>query len=69
MAEYVPRLLNAWLEESLSVDLSIKPGRWKGMRVIRVKIEAQTPDDIMAKSKAFNAMIEAQGYGPGANTK
>lgn len=67
MAEYVPRLLNEWLANSLPVDLTIKAGRWKGLRVIRVTIEAQTPENLMAKSKAFNAMIEAQGYGPGAN--
>ncbi|MDE6346384.1 MAG: hypothetical protein K2L55_06935 [Muribaculaceae bacterium] len=67
MAEYVPRLLNEWLANSLPVDLTIKAGRWNGLRVIRVTIEAQTPEDLMAKSKAFNAMIEAQGYGPEAN--
>lgn len=69
MAEYVPRLLNEWLAESLPVDLTVKAGRWKGLRVIKVTIEAQTPDDLMAKSKAFNAMIEAKGYGPRANQK
>lgn len=69
MAEYVPQLLNDWLTGNLPVDLSVLPGRWKGLRVIRVTIEAQTPEDLMAKSKAFNAMIEAQGYGPDANKK
>lgn len=69
MAEYVPRLLNEWLAECLPVDLTIKAGRWKGLRVIRVTIEGQTQEDVMAKSKAFNAMIEAKGYGPGANKK
>ncbi|MBD5250157.1 MAG: hypothetical protein HDS56_03145 [Barnesiella sp.] len=69
MAGYVPYLLMEWLANSLPVDLTIKAGRWKGLRVIRVTIEAQTPEDLMAKSKAFNAMIEAQGYGPGANKK
>lgn len=67
IAEYVPQKLNEWLANSLPVDLTIKAGRRKGLRVIRVTIEAQTPDDVMAKSKAFNTMIEAQGYGPGAN--
>ena len=64
MAEYVPRLLNEWLANCLPVDLTIKAGRWKGLQVIRVTIEALTTEDLMAKSKAFNSMIEAQGYGP-----
>ena len=68
-AEYVPQLLNDWLAGSLPVDLSVLPGRWKGFRVIRVTIEAQTTENLTAKIRAFNAMIEAQGYGPGANKK
>lgn len=69
MAEYVPQLLGEWFAENLPVDLTIKSGRWKGLRVIRVTIVAQTPGDLMAKSKAFNTMIESKGYGPGANKK
>ncbi len=69
MADYVPQLLNDWLCGNLPVDLSVLPGRWKGFRVVKVTIEAQTREDLRAKIKAFNAMIEAKGYGPGANKK
>lgn len=60
MAEYVPQLLNDWLTGSMPVDLSVLPGRWKGFRVIRVIIEAQTTENLTAKIRAFNAMSEAQ---------
>lgn len=67
MAEYVPKLLNAWMQEYMPVDLRALPGRWKGFRVFRVTIEAQNMENLRAKIQAFNAMIEAQGYGPDAN--
>lgn len=35
--------------------------------MVRVEIKASTREDLEAKRKAFNAMIEAQGYGPDAN--
>ena len=31
-----------------------------------MEIEASTSEDLAAKRKALNAMIEAQGYGPDA---
>lgn len=69
MADWVPLLLSDWLSGNLPVDLSVLPGRWNGFRVVKVTIEAQTFENIMAKIRAFNAMIEAKGYGPGANKK
>lgn len=69
MADWVPLLLNDWLFGNLPVDLSVLPGRWNGFRVIKVTIEAQTFENLMAKIRAFNAMIEAKGYGPRANKK
>ncbi len=69
MADWVPLLLNDWLSGNLPVDLSVLPGRWNGFRVIKVTIEAQTFENLMAKIRAFNAMIEAKGYGPRANKK
>ena len=67
MAEYVPKLLNAWMQENMPVGLRVLPGRWKGFQVVRVTIEAQNMEDLRAKIQAFNVMIEAQGYGPDAN--
>lgn len=69
MSHWVPLLLNDWLSENLPVDISVLPGQWNGFRVIKVTIEAQTIENLRAKIRAFNAMIEAQGYGPGANKK
>lgn len=69
MAEYVPKLLNAWMQENMPVDLRVLPGRWKGFRVFLVTIEAQNMENLRAKIKAFNAMIEAKGYGPEAKQK
>lgn len=35
-----------------------------GRRVLVVKITASTSEDLAAKRKALNKMIEAKGYGP-----
>lgn len=64
---WVPQILQEWLSESLPVDLTVKAGKWRGLRVIVVTIEANTPEDLETKRRAFNAMIEAKGYGPDAN--
>lgn len=69
IAGWVPRLLRDWLEENMPVDLTVKAGKWHGARVLVVTIEANTVENLEAKRRAFNAMIEAKGYGPGANKK
>lgn len=62
---WVPRILQEWLNESLPVDdLTVKAGKWRRTRVLVVTIEASTTEDLEAKRRAFNAMIEAKGYGP-----
>ena len=66
---WVPQILQEWLNENLPVDLTVKAGKWHGARVLVVTIEANTAEDIEAKRRAFNAMIEAKGYGPEANKK
>ncbi len=66
---WVPQILQEWITESLPVDLTVKAGKWRGVRVLLVTIEANTAEDLEAKRRAFNAMIEAKGYGPGANKK
>ena len=66
---WVPQILQEWLNENLPVDLTIKAEKWHGARVLVVTIEANTAEDIEAKRRAFNAMIEAKGYGPEANKK
>ena len=66
---WVPKILQEWINESLPVDLTVKAGKWHGARVLIVSIEANSAEDLEAKRRAFNAMIEAKGYGPGANKK
>lgn len=61
---WVPQILQEWLNGSLPVDLTVKAGKWCGARVLVVTIEANTAEDLEAKRRAFNAMIEAKGYGP-----
>lgn len=64
MTGWMPQILQEWLSESLPVDLTVKAGKWHGARVLVVTIEANTAEDLEAKRRAFNAMIEAKGYGP-----
>ncbi len=61
---WVPQILQEWLNGSLPVDLTVKAGKWHGARVLVVTIEANTAEDLEAKRRAFNAMIESKGYGP-----
>lgn len=61
---WVPQILQEWLSENLPVDLTVKAGKWHGARVLVVTIEANTAEDLEAKRRAFNAMIESKGYGP-----
>lgn len=69
ITEWVPELLHDWLVEGLPVDLNVKAVRRRGARMLEVSIEAGTAADLEAKRRAFNAMIEAKGYGPGATKK
>lgn len=69
IAKWVPAILNEWLAEDMPLDLAVRPGRWKGMRTLVVMIEAETAENLEAIRQAFNTMIEAKGYGPGANKK
>lgn len=61
---WVPQILQEWIKENLPVDLTVKAGKWHGARVLVVTIEANTAENLEAKRRAFNAMIEAKGYGP-----
>lgn len=67
MPGWVPEVLQTWLEEGWTCDITVK--RVKGCygpKTVRVMIEANTTEDLAAKRKALNAMIEAKGYGPEA---
>jgi hypothetical protein len=67
---WVPQVLQDWLEEGWAVDITVKRIKGRhGAKMVRVEIKASTREDLEAKRKAFNAMIEAQGYGPDANKK
>lgn len=70
MPGWVPQVLQEWLEQGWTSDITVKrvKGRY-GANVVRVEIEASTSEDLAAKRKALNAMIEAQGYGPNALRK
>lgn len=67
---WLPQVLQEWLEEGWTCDITVKrvKGRY-GANMVRVEIEASTTEDLAAKRKALNAMIEAQGYGPDALRK
>lgn len=60
---WTPQALKDWLDEGWAVDLTVKAGKWHGARVLNVIITGSTRQDVEAKRKAFNAMIEAKGYG------
>lgn len=62
MPGWVPEMLQTWLEEAWTCDIKVSR---KGRRVL-VEITASTSEDLAAKRRALNAMIEAQGYGPEA---
>lgn len=63
VAGWTPQMLQDWLEEGWLCDIRIKRATWRRCKVIRIEIEAATAEDLEAKRKAFNAMIEAKGYG------
>lgn len=63
---WTPQTLKDWLDEGCTCDLTVKAGKWHGARVLNVIITGSTRADVEAKRRAFNAMIEAKGYGPEA---
>lgn len=60
MPGWLPEVLQTWLEECWACDITVSR---KSRRVL-VTITASTSEDLAAKRRAFNAMIEAKGYGP-----
>lgn len=60
---WTPQTLKDWLEEGWTCDLIVKAGKWHGARVLNVIITGSTREDVETKRRAFNAMIEAKGYG------
>lgn len=67
---WMPHVLQDWIEESRVCDITAKRvNGCYGSKTVRVIIEASSSGDLEAKRRAFNAMIEAKGYGPGANKK
>ena len=60
---WTPQVLQDWLEEGWTCDLIVKAGKWHGARVLNVIITGSTREDVETKRRAFNAMIEAKGYG------
>lgn len=70
MTSWLHQVLQDWLEQGWTCDITLKrlKGHY-GANMVRVEIEASTIEDLEAKRKALNAMIEAQGYGPEALRK
>lgn len=60
---WTPQTLKDWLDEGWACDLTVKAEKWRGARVLNVTITGSTRADVEAKRRAFNAMIEAKGYG------
>lgn len=70
LPSWLPQVLLAWLEEGWTCDITVRRiNGCYGPKTVRVEIEASTSEDLAAKRKALNAMIEAQGYGPDAMRK
>lgn len=64
---WVPQELQEWLEQGWTYDITVKRVKGcYGAKTVRVEIETSTSEDLAAKRKALNAMIEARGYGPDA---
>ncbi len=63
VAGWTPQVLQDWLEEGWLCDITVRRATWRRCKIIRVEIQAGTPEDLEAKRRAFNAMIEAKGYG------
>lgn len=64
MTSWTPQPLQNWLINSLPViDLMAWYGEWRGFSVICISIAANDAQDLWLKRAAFNAMIEAKGYG------
>lgn len=67
MPSWVPQVLQDWLEQGWTCDITVKRvNGCYGAKTVRVIIEGSTSEDLAVKRKALNAMIEAQGYGPDA---
>lgn len=65
MPAWVPPVLQNWLEEGWTCDITVKRvNGCYGRKTARVIIEASSTEELAAKRRAFNAMIEEQGYGP-----
>ena len=60
---WTPQTLKDWFEEGWTCDLIVKAGKWHGARVLNVIITGSTPENVEAKRRAFNTMIEAKAYG------
>lgn len=70
MPGWVPPVLQEWLEQGWTYDITVKRVKGHhGSNMVLVEIEASSSEDLAAKRKALNAMIEAKGYGPEANKK
>lgn len=63
---WLPEVLQTWLEEEWTCDIKIRRVKHTvtGRRMLVVDIIASTSEDLAAKRRAFNSMIEAKGYGP-----
>lgn len=68
MPGWVPKVLQSWFDEGWVCDIAVKRMKHhlSGRRMVTVEITASSSEDLAAKRKAINAMIEAQGYGPQA---
>lgn len=61
MSDWLTEPLSKWLLNMPITDISISPYTFGDWIVI---IEGSSDKEVCDKRKAFNSMIEAQGYGP-----
>lgn len=56
-ADKMPDLLEAWLSNCLPMDFTVKSCRKNSKRIIEVKVQGTSDDDIMQKSEALRSVL------------
>lgn len=60
----LPQALQDWLEQGHTRDMTVRRVKGRhGANMACVEIEASTSEDLAAKRKALNAIMEAHGCG------
>lgn len=63
----IPAGVTEWLEQEPVLDMTVCRNKIRGRRTVEVTLKASTLEDLEAKRKSFNHMLETAGYGIEAN--